>query len=259
MSCVTIVAHRMSDFFWIVSSGILMSCIALVGSVTLLLKSSVRKKLILPLVALSTGSLLGGAFFHLLPVAVDETDNSPSVYVWFVIGFALFFVLEQFMQWHHCHRSQVPHDCKRTVQHKPFTYMILIADGLHNFMGGLAIAGAFLIDVRLGWTAWFAAAAHEVPQELGDFGILIHGGFKKGRALFYNFLSATSFLLGGLITYALSVHWDLWFLLPLAAGNFVYIAAADLIPEIKHGRNMKSHLINLLFFVLGLMILYAVR
>jgi zinc and cadmium transporter len=110
----------------------------------------------------------------------------------------------------------------------------LIADALHNFIGGLAVAGAFLIDIRVGISAWIAAAAHEVPQELGDFGILIHGGWKKGRALLYNLLSALTFLIGGLIAYSASLKTDVTFLLPFAAGNFIYIAAADLIPEIKH-------------------------
>jgi zinc and cadmium transporter len=114
------------------------------------------------------------------------------------------------------------------------TYLILIADGVHNFIGGLAVAGAFLIDVRVGIRTWLAAAAHEVPQELGDFGIVIHGGWNKGKALLYNFLSALTFLLGGIIAYSASFALDVTFLLPFAAGNFIYIAAADLIPEIKH-------------------------
>jgi zinc and cadmium transporter len=137
--------------------------------------------------------------------------------------------------------------------------LILIADGLHNFIGGLAVAGAFLIDVRVGISAWIAAAAHEIPQELGDFGILIHGGWKKGRALLYNLLSALTFLVGGIIAYGASLTADVTFLLPFAAGNFIYIAAADLIPEIKHEENAWLNVLHFLSFVLGIALLLAVR
>jgi zinc and cadmium transporter len=138
------------------------------------------------------------------------------------------------------------------------TYLILIADGVHNFIGGLAVAGAFIIDVRVGISTWLAAAAHEVPQELGDFGILIHGGWNKGRALLYNFLSALTFLVGGVVAYSASFALDVTFLLPFAAGNFIYIAAADLIPEIKYHDEPTSNVIHFLSFLSGLALLWAV-
>src|SRR3990172_7564414 len=171
----------MTPFLWIVASGILMSSLALVGSVTLLLPEASLKKILRPLVALAAGTLLGGALFHMIPAAVDELGNRLSIYVWVLVGFSLFFVLEQFLHWHHCHR--VP------CEHRPLTVLILIADGVHNFIGGLAVAGAFLVDVRVGISAWLAAAAHEVPQELGDFGILVHGGWEKGRGVLFTLLS----------------------------------------------------------------------
>jgi zinc and cadmium transporter len=130
---------------------------------------------------------------------------------------------------------------------------------VHNFIGGLAVAGAFLIDVRVGISTWLAAAAHEVPQELGDFGILIHGGWKKGKALLYNLLSALTFLVGGIVAYAASFTFDVTFLLPFAAGNFIYIAAADLIPEIKHEDNPTLNAIHFCSFLVGILLLLAVR
>ena len=139
------------------------------------------------------------------------------------------------------------------------TYLILIADAFHNFIGGLAVAGAFLIDIRVGISAWIAAAAHEVPQELGDFGILIHGGWNKGRALLYNFLSALTFLVGGLVAYGASRTIDVTFLLPFAAGNFIYIAAADLIPEIKHEESARLNVVHFLSFMIGIALLLIVR
>jgi zinc and cadmium transporter len=228
-----------------------MSTIALIGSVTVVLREETLKKLLLPLVALAAGTLLGGAFFHMIPAAVDKLGNAVGMYVWVLAGFGLFLGLEQFLHWHHCHRAP--------SEHRPLTYLILIADALHNFIGGLAVAGAFLIDVRVGISAWIAAAAHEIPQELGDFGILIHGGWKKGKALLYNLLSALTFLIGGIIAYGASLKTDVTFLLPFAAGNFIYIAAADLIPEIKHEENATLNVIHLLSFLLGIGLLLAVR
>jgi zinc and cadmium transporter len=241
----------MSTLLWIVAGGILMSAIALVGSVTLLLSEASLKKILRPLVALAAGTLLGGAMFHMIPAAVDKFGNRLSIYIWVLAGFSMFFVLEQFLQWHHCHR--VP------CEHKPLTVLILVADAIHNFIGGLAVAGAFLIDIRVGISAWLAAAAHEIPQELGDFGILIHGGWKKKSALLYNLLSALTFLLGGLVAYAASFSFDTSFLLPFAAGNFIYIAASDLIPEIKNEANFRLASIHFLSFMTGLGLLLGIR
>lgn len=228
-----------------------MSAIALVGSVTLFFSEATLKKILLPLVALAAGTLLGGALLHMIPAAIEESGNQPEIYLWILVGFTLFLALEQFLHWHHCHRAP--------SEHRPLTYLILIADGLHNFIGGLAVAGAFLIDVRVGVSTWLAAAAHEVPQELGDFGILIHGGWKKGKALLYNLLSALTFLVGGLVAYAASFTIDVTFLLPFAAGNFIYIAAADLIPEIKHETNPTLNVVHFCSFLSGVALLLAVR
>lgn len=201
-----------------------MSSLALVGSITLVLPEAKLKRLVMPLVAFAAGSLLGGAIFHMLPESVDVLGNRMSLYVWFTAGFVGFFILEQLLQWHHCHRTP--------SQHGPLGYLILLADGAHNFIGGLAVAGAFIVDTRLGIVTWLVAAAHEIPQELGDFGILVHGGWRPRSALLFNLASALTFLLGGLVAYAMSDSFNVAFLVPFAAGNFVYIAAADLIPHI---------------------------
>jgi zinc and cadmium transporter len=214
----------MSTLFWIVVFGVAMSAIALVGGVTILLPERAFARLLMPLVALAAGSLLGGAFFHMLPKAIERIGNELSVYVWLLGGFVGFFVLEQFLHWHHCHRT--------VSEHAPLGYLILVADAVHNVLGGLAVGAAFIVDFRVGLMTWVAAAAHEVPQELGDFGILIHSGWKPRAALAYNFASALTFLIGGIVAYALSDSVNVAFLLPFAAGNFVYIAAADLIPQL---------------------------
>lgn len=237
---------------WIIVSGIAMSLIALVGSLTLVLKQTTLDKILLPLVAFAAGSLIGGALFHMIPASIHQMGNDTTVYAWIVAGFLVFLALEQFLNWHHSHRTEAD-------KREPLTYLILIADGLHNFIGGLFVAASFLADVWLGVTAWLVAAAHEVPQELGDFAVLLHGGWSKGSALLYNFLSGLTFLLGGLLVYAVSAQIDVAFLVPFAAGNFLYIGAADLIPEIKESRGMRTNVVHFLAFVGGLGILLAMR
>jgi zinc and cadmium transporter len=239
-------------FAWIVGSGLLMSAIALVGSLTLLLSERALQRILLPLVAFAAGSLLGGAFFHMLPVGMATGMSDVAVYGLALAGFAVFFGLEQFLHWHHCHRADTA--CK-----KPLTYLILIGDGLHNFLGGLAVAGTFIIDIRLGIVTWLAAAAHEVPQELGDFGVLVHGGWNRRQALLYNVLSALTFLAGGLIAYAASFRLDVSFLVPFAAGNFIYIGAADLIPEVKAHADARANVIHFSAFAAGVLLMLAVK
>lgn len=237
---------------WIVGGGLLMSAIALVGSVTLVLSERALQRLLLPLVAFAAGTLLGGAFFHMLPAAFAAGMSEVAAYGLALAGFAAFFGLEQFLHWHHCHRADTA--CK-----KPLTYLVLIGDALHNLLGGLAVAGTFLIDTRLGIVAWLAAAAHEVPQELGDFGVLVHGGWERRKALAYNTLSALTFLAGGLIAYAASLRLDVSFLVAFAAGNFLYIGAADLIPEVKAHADAKANVVHFAAFAVGVALMLAVK
>ncbi len=239
----------MSTFLWILLGGILMSAVALVGSVTLVLSDSTLKKLLLPLVAFAAGSLIGGALFHMLPTSLRSMAALTAL-SWVAIGFLIFFALEQFLHWHHCHRASA--ECK-----KPLTHLILIGDGIHNFLGGVSIAGVFLVDTRLGIAAWIAAAAHEIPQELGDFAVLIHGGWKKRTALMFNLLSGLTFLVGGLVTYAASFKIDVQWLVPLAAGNFLYIGASDLVPEVNKARSLAASLLHFAVFTAGLGFLWA--
>jgi zinc and cadmium transporter len=241
----------MSVLAWIITGGLLMAIIALFGSITLLLKKETLDKLLLPLVAFAAGTLIGGAFFHLLPSTL-EAMSPVRTFTYVLIGFTVFFALEQFLHWHHCQRAET--NCKR-----PVTYLILIGDGLHNFLGGLAIAGTFLIDIRLGITSWLAAAAHELPQELGDMGVLVHGGWSKSQALLFNVISALTFLIGGLIAYFASFRIDILFLVPFAAGNFMYIGATDLIPELTRHSDTSTNIIHLVMFIMGVLLMYFAR
>ncbi|MBX7432156.1 ZIP family metal transporter [Mycobacterium sp. Y57] len=236
--------------FWIVVAGLAMSALALVGSVALLIPDRLFTRIVMPLVALASGALLGGALFHMLPESLSVTGDPLEVFVWFAAGIVVFHILEQFLHWHHCHR---PVD-----QHRPLGYLILVADSLHNLIGGLAVGGAFVVDVRLGVVTWIVAAAHEIPQELGDFGILVHSGWSVRRALVYNVVSALTFLVGGVLAYSFAGRIDIAVLIPFAAGNFVYIALADLLPEINTSPAALQKLAYSTSFVVGLVLLWGV-
>jgi zinc and cadmium transporter len=214
----------MPTLAWILAASTAMALIALSGSITLALPAPVFSRIVLPLVALAAGSLLGGALFHLLPEAVTLLGNNLGVYGWVAAGVVTFFVLEQYLHWHHCHRPP--------AAHRPLGYLILIADGLHNLIDGLAIGAAFTVSSELGVVTWLVLAAHEVPQELGDFGILIHAGWTRRAALAFNLASGSTVILGALAAWAMAGHADIAVLLPFAAGNFAYIALADLVPEL---------------------------
>lgn len=236
----------------VITFGLAMSAIALVGSLTLVVKESTLKRLILPLVAFASGSLIGGAMFHMIPAAVERTGDAFRVFLWVAAGFVVFLFLEQLLQWHHCHRTVSEH-------RRPIGYLILVADGLHNLIGGLSIGALFIADFRLGLTAWSAAVAHEIPQELGDFGVLVHGGWNKRQALVFNLLSGLTFPAGGLIAYAASFRVDVGFLIPFAAGNFLYIGAVDLIPEFKAREGGHPNLAGTFAWLAGMGVLLAVR
>ena len=228
-----------------------MVAIALTGSLTLVLSEATRERLMLPLVAFAAGSLIGGALLHMIPAALDRGGAVAVTLFWVLAGFVVFFALEQFLHWHHCHRAA--NSCKQ-----PLTYLILIGDALHNFLGGLAVASTFLVDIRLGIATWLAAAAHEVPQELGDFAVLVHGGWTARNALLFNVLSALTFLVGGLVTYFAAARIDVSFLVPFAAGNFLYIGASDLVPEVNKHESLAVNFVHFAAFVAGTLTIVAV-
>jgi zinc and cadmium transporter len=239
----------MSELGWIAVGALLMSAIALVGGVTTLLRPATLERILLPMVALAAGTLLGGAFFHMIPQGSPEL-TAMSGATWLVCGFTTFLMLEQFLNWHHSHRgsSQI---------RAPVTYLVLIGDAVHNFLGGLGVASTFLISPRAGIIAWIAAAAHEVPQELGDFGVLVHGGWDKRWALLGNLASALTFPVGAILAYFAAQRFEVAGLVMFAAGNFIYIAASDLIPEIKQEHRPGIALLHFGCFAGGLVIMFA--
>lgn len=237
---------------WIIGSTVLVSLISLVGILTFSIKENLLKRILLILVSFSAGTLMAAAFFHLLPEAVEKNPTvEPFVYV--VAGFVLFFLLERILRWRHCHEGK--------CDVHPFAYMNLVGDGLHNFIDGLAIAAGYAASIPLGITMTIGIVAHEIPQEIGDFGVLLHGGFTKMRALTMNLLTAITAILGGIIGYFLSTNSATFgnLLLPFAAGGFIYIAASDLIPELHKETNLKRSMLAFIVFVVGIVLIWALR
>ena len=242
----------MNTLLWIVLSTASMSLLAWIGLLALPLRETALKKILLPLIAFSAGSMIGAAFLHLIPEAINRSGPELDIFIWVLVGFSIFFLMEQFLAWHHHHDVISEHK-------EPFTYLILISDALHNFIGGLAIGASFLVSVKVGIITCIAAAFHEIPQELGDFGILLRGGWDKYKALLFNFLAACTIIPGGVAAYWGAEIIDMTFLLPLAAGNFIYVAASDLIPEIKHESSMRVNLGHFGAFLLGISLIFLTR
>lgn len=240
---------------WIytIVSVLIISVLSFVGILTLSLKINKLKKVLMYLVSFSAGALFGDAFLHLLPEIVEREGFTLTISFFVLIGIVIFFTLEKVVHWQHCHHPI-------TSEHvHPFAIMNLIGDGVHNFIDGLIIGVSYLISIPVGIATTIAVALHEIPQEIGDFGVLIHGGFSKGRALFFNFLAALGAVLGAIIalvakSYISNIE---IFLIPIAVGGFIYIAGSDLIPELHKEFTTKKALLQLLAFIIGILIMAA--
>lgn len=198
-------------------------------------------------VSLASGTMLGSAFLHLMPEALEHNAQRGLLVI--CLGIFVFFILEKLLIWRHCHFHQHPDD-----HHRPTAARMVIAgDAIHNFIDGAIIAASFLADHRIGMSVTAAIILHEIPQELGDFGILVHGGFSMKKALVINGLTATSALLGAVITYCFleAVPLLQTFLLPLTAGGFLYIALADLIPQLHNRTDIKETVSQIALITIG--------
>jgi zinc and cadmium transporter len=244
----------MNELIYIIASTFAIALIAFVGIFTLALKDKILNKILLVLVSLSAGALMGGAFIHLLPEALEEAEGSDfNVFLIVLIGFVLFFMMEKVLHWRHCHKGK--------CDVHTFHYMNLIGDSIHNFIDGLIISASFIASIELGITTVIAIAAHEIPQEIGDFGVLIYGGFNKKKAIVLNFAVALMIVWGGIVGYFISnaVEQSVIFLLPFAAGGFIYIAATDLVPEIKKELDIRKSMATMIVFVCGILIMWLVK
>jgi len=240
----------MADLIVILASVIVVSLMAFIGILFIGLKEAFLKRILMALVGFASGSLIGGAFIHLLPESVEESGQATFYYV--IVGILFFFVMEKFLYWRHCHEETCPVHI--------FAYLNLIGDGVHNFIDGTIIAASFMLSYELGFATTFAVILHEIPQEIGDFGVLIYGGFAKRRALAYNFVSALTAVAGALVTYHLAyVQGVEQFLVPFAAGGFVYIAGTDLMPELHKKHLAKESLTQLMAILTGIGLMSALK
>jgi zinc and cadmium transporter len=234
-----------NSLIYILISVIIISLISLVGIVLILPKK--RNTYLTILVAFAAGSMLATAFFDLIPESFKLLENFNFV----LIGIIAFYILEMLIHWHHNHEEE----CEKCIH--PVVYLNLIGDGFHNFLDGVIIAASFLLNIQAGIAVSIAIALHEIPQELGDFGVLVSGGLSKAKALLFNFLSATSAIFGALISYLFlnKIQFLTPYILALAAGGFIYIAGSDLFPELHKERGYKKSIIQLLFLILGILLI----
>ena len=238
--------------FWILASTFLVSLISLVGIFTLAMKDNLLHKILFCLIGFSAGALIGSAFLHILPEALEKT-NSTNVFYCLILGIILFFLMERYLHWRHCH--------DKNCHIHAFTYLNLFGEAFHNFIDGLAIAASFIISVKLGITTTLAIILHEIPKELGNFGVLIYGGFSRKKALLYNFISALMAIIGALTGYFISDFTQGFsnFIMPLTAGGFIYIAMSDLIPEVHKESNQKRATWAFIAFLLGIIFMAAAK
>jgi len=252
-------------YLYTLLSVIAVSVISLIGVLALSFKEHILQKSVFILVSLAVGALFGDAFIHLIPEALSESSNETITSILIIVGILLFFVMEKFLHWHHSHGD----DDDIKLHHKndkkkqkgnihPTGYMILVSDGVHNFLDGIIVAVSYMVSIEVGIATTLAIVLHEIPQEIGDFGVLIHAGFSKVRALFMNFLSALLAIFGAVLALLLGegsavfAHW----IIPIAAGGFIYIAGSDLIPELHKTRNIKSSFIQFLALLVGVLAMF---
>jgi zinc and cadmium transporter len=239
------------NLIWILGSTAIVSLISLIGVTLLSVRKDFLDNIIFILVGFAAGGLIGTAFLHLLPEAVEH--NPHQTFLFTLIGFTIAFVIERYFHWRHCHKGE----CSVHT----FAYINLLGDGLHNFTDGIIIAASFNVGVQYGLVTTFAIILHEIPQEIGDFGVLLYSGFTRAKALFYNFLCSATAILGGLLGYFLSqqIRTLSQILIPFIAGGFIYLAASDLIPELHRQEDNKKANIALLAFMAGLLLMYLAK
>jgi zinc and cadmium transporter len=238
----------MTVWLYSILSVVIVSLISLVGVFTLAIDQKKLYQVLIYFVSLSAGTLMGDAFIHLIPESYETSRSALFVSFSILSGIFMFFILEKVIHWRHCHREPSkdhPH---------PFSYLILIGDTVHNFIDGLIIGASFVVSIPIGVATAMAVIFHEIPHEIGDFASLVYGGFAVKKAIVYNFLSALAAIAGTLIVLVISSEKiDLAkFLIPFAAGGFIYIAGTDLIPELHKHTDAKKSFWQLATFILGI-------
>lgn len=233
----------------------LISLISLIGVFTLSLNEKFLKKVLLYLVSFSAGALFGDTFIHLLPEIMEQSKFTLHISLVILLGIVFSFVIEKILQWRHCH---IP--TSKEHAHS-FAYMNLLGDSVHNFIDGLIIGGSYVANIQVGIATTFAVILHEVPQEIGDFGVLLHGGLNRTKAILLNFLTSLFAITGAIIALSVGLSSQNFtlFILPFAVGNFIYIAGSDLIPELhKEEPELIKSILQLATFILGIIVILSI-
>lgn len=242
-------------YIYIFASIFVISLASFAGAIALFFSKEYLHKITLFLVSLSAGTLLGGALLHLMPEVIEKNADNFAVWIWLLLGIISFFSLEKVICWNHCH---VP-----TSEEHPHSFGILnlVGDALHNFLDGIVIAGSFLVSIPLGITTSIAVLIHEIPQEIADFGVLVYAGYSRKKALLFNFLIALTSFLGAILAILIGQRLEGFstFIIPFTAGGFIYIAVADLIPELKKENKPLKSLGYLIFILLGIGIMLGLK
>ncbi len=236
----------------------IISALSLIGIVTLGIREQQLQRRLHYLVSFAVGGLFGSAFLHLLPKAVANTTFSIQLSLFVLGGIVIAFAIETFIHWHHCHTQ-----CENESHSHPhaIAYMNLIGDAIHNALDGLIIAVSFLTAIPVGIATAVAVITHEIPQEIGDFGVLLHSGFTKKTAIVANFFIALTAFVGAAIPFVFQINPTelIDVLLPFAAGNFIYIAGSDLVPELKEQRRTAQSVLQMFMLLAGIAIMLGLR
>ena len=232
------------------ASVIIVSLVSFIGIFTLSIREDLLRKYIFIFISLAVGALLGDAFIHLIPEAFENFTNATLASILIITGVLIFFILEKFLHWHH-------HGEDKDEPHiHPVGKLVLFSDGVHNFIDGIIIGVSFIVSIPVGTVA---VILHEIPQEIGDFAVLLHAGYTKSRALWLNFLSALCAVLGVVLTIVLGETGRVFteWILPIAAGGFIYVAVADLIPELQKTKKIKHSALQIMAVVAGILAMVA--
>ncbi len=232
-------------------STFVVSVASFAGALFLAFKIKLLQKIVFVLVSFAVGALFGNAFFILIPESQEILNNSFLIGLLIVGGILLMFIIEKLIHWHH------NHNVEEIKKEAPLGYISLFTDGLHNFIDGILIASSWMVSPEIGLATTLAVIAHEIPQEISDFGILIHAGFSRKKALFFNFLAACTAIAGAIGTLWLGALFNniSAYVLPLAAGGFIYLAGSDLIPELHREKSIRKNSLQLMVIIIGLVLM----
>jgi len=243
----------MQIWVYVILSAFFVSLISLIGIILAKISLWKLKKSLIYFVSFSAGALFGGAFFHILPEIVEERGFTFLISSLVLLGIILFFIIEKVVHWHH-NLAQYESEHKH-----PLATMSLVGGSFHNLLDGLVIGASFLVSIPVGFAITTAIALHKVPKEMGWFGVLVHGGFSKAKAIIFNFMSSLFVIVGAIVALVLSNYVEniQFFIIPITVGGFIYLAGSNLIPELHKESGLRKSLLQLLTIIAGILVMAA--